>query len=298
MNKITKRLMHIDLEINKNKTDTIPAAFQGIIGGEQGHKLAQWLAHKFNHNFDAYDSAIDSIYNETHIGGSAYHHLLDGQHSIWGAFESVKDVNINDSWATEIGQATEHLIRDTTSVSGINPFFSLSPEQFDNLGSVVSNIGISKEFFADALTINGSELLGGSVALIGSILMGKKAQPERLSYFAGGCLISSLVSANPVLMPIAAGSMAYAFYKGSNKKQLLIQAGKGSLVSGTAMQISSIVGGPIWFGCIAGFMAAMAISKGIEKPEKAFEYSQQIIAPAKNIFNNVALKLSSMELPK
>jgi hypothetical protein len=292
MSKINKKLTNIDLEINKKNIDTASITSQGIIGGKQGHKLAQWLADKFNHNFDEYDSAIDSVYNQTHVGGSAYHHLLDGQHSIWGAFKAVQDVNIDDSWATEIGQATEHLIRDTASVSGINPFFSLSPEQFDNLGSIGSNIGISKEFFADALTINGPELLGGSVALIGSIMMGKKAEPERLSYFSGGCLISSLISANPMLMPIAAGSMAYAIYKSNNKKELLIQAGKGSLVSGSALLASSLVGGPVWLGCIAGFMTAIAVSKCAEKPEKAFEYSQQIVAPAKNIFKNVAFKLA------
>jgi len=293
MRKIKNKLKNIDLEINnKLNVDTSAAAFQGIVGGEQGHNLAQWLADKFNHNFDEYDTAIDSIYNQSHIGGSAYHHLLDGQHSIWGAFKAVQGVSIDDSWVTEIGQAAEHLIRDTASVSGINPFFSLSPEQFDNIGSIVSNIGISKEYFADALTINGPELLGGSVALIGSIIMGKKAEPERLSYFTGGCLISSLVSANPMLMPIAAGSMAYAIYKGNNKKHLLIQAGKGSLVSGSALLASSLVGGQVWLGCIAGFMTAIAVSKCIEKPEKAFQYSQKIVVPAKNIFKNVAFKLA------
>ncbi|MCF6159591.1 MAG: hypothetical protein E3K32_13710 [wastewater metagenome] len=292
MSKINKKLKRIDLEMNNKKNaDITSVAFQGIAGGEQGHTLAQWLADKFNHNFDEYDSAIDSVYNQTHVGGSAYHHLLDGQHSIWGAFKSVQDVSINDSWAAEIGQTTEHLIRDMTSVSGVNPFFSLSPAQFDILGSIVSNVGISKEFFADALTINGPELLGGSVALISSIMIGKKVEPERLSFFAGGCLISSLISANTMFMPIAASSMIYAVYKCNDRKQLLTQAGKGSLVSGSALLCSSLVGEPVWLGCIAGFMAAIAISKCIEKPEKAFEYSKQIVAPAKNIFENVAFKL-------
>ena len=37
-----------------------------------------------------------------------------------------------------------------------------------------------------------------------SLLLAKKSDPNVMSRFAGGCLLSSLVSANPILMPIAA----------------------------------------------------------------------------------------------
>jgi hypothetical protein len=30
------------------------------------HSLAQWLAQEFNHNFDAYDKAIDYVYINAH----------------------------------------------------------------------------------------------------------------------------------------------------------------------------------------------------------------------------------------
>lgn len=289
MSNLKKRLRNVDLDVKlKNNPNTILTASEGILGGTQGYNLAQWLADKFNHNFDAYDKAIDSIYNQTHIGGSAYHHILDGQHSIWGAFKAVQDVKIDDSWATELGQAMEHLIRDIVSISGINPFFSLSPEQFEKLGNLVANIGISKEYLADALTINGPELLGGSVALVGAIIMGKKASPDRLSYFSGGCLLSSIVSANPALLPIAAGSMAYAIYKGKNRKELFVQAGKGSIVSGSALLVSSLVGGPAWLGCVAGFMTAIAVQKCLENPQKALEFSQKLIQPARNVLRSVS----------
>lgn len=181
-------------------------------------------------------------------------------------------------------------------MSGVNPFFTLSPEQFNNIGSLVNNsIGVTKEFLADALTINGTELLGGSVALVGSIIMGKKADPARLSYFSGGCLLSSLISANPMLMPIAAGSMAYAIYKAKNKKEMLIHAGKGSIVSGSALLVSSLVGGPAWIGCVAGFLTAVAVAKVVEKPDKAFEYTRKLVEPARNIFKQVSYKLDTIK---
>lgn len=295
MDKIKKRLRDFDLGLKKDKTTPF-VAIEGVAGGEQGHELAQWLAGTFNKNFDAYDSAVDAIYNQTHVGSSAYHHIVDGQHSVWGAFKAVQDVKVDDSWATELGQASEHLVRDVASVSGVNPFFTLSPEQFNNIGSLLNdNLGITKAFLADALTINGPELLGGSIALIASIMMGRKADPSRLSYFSGGCLLSSLISANPMLMPIAAGSMAYAIYKAENKKQILLTAGKGSIVSGSALLVSSLVGGPAWIGCVAGLMTGIAVVKAIENPEKAFAYTQKLVEPARNIFKQVSYKLDAIK---
>ncbi|MBM4141667.1 MAG: hypothetical protein FJ242_09355 [Nitrospira sp.] len=295
MDKIRKKLRDFDLDLKAKDKASPFIAVQGVIGeqGQRGHELAQWLADTFNKNFDDYDRAVDAIFNQNHIGGSAYHHLLDGQHSVWGAFKSVQDVKIDDSWAQELGQATEHLLRDTASVSGINPFFTLSPEQFDSIGSLVSNIGISRAFLADALTINGAELLGGSLALLSCIILGKKVEYERLSYISSGCLLSSLVYANPALMPIAAGSMVYAIYKSKNKKEILVQAGRGSIASGSFFLVSQLIGGPAWIGCVAGFLTAVAVAKVIEKPDKAFEYTQRLIQPAKSIYKKVAYTLSA-----
>ena len=294
MSNLKKRLIQIDLGLNESiKPGTILNGAEGILAGEQGHHIAQWLAEKFNHNFNEYDKAIDAVYNQTHVGGSAYHHIIDGQHSIWGAFKAVQDVHLHDSWAKELGAASEHLLRDTASVSGINPFFTLTPDQFNKMGDLVSKIGISKAYLADALTINGPELIGGSIALVSSIIIAKKASPERLSYFSGGCLFSSVVSANPMLLPIAAGSMVYAMRKGKNKKKLIVQAGKGSLVSGSALLASSLVGGPIWLGCVAGFMTAIAVSQGLDNPKKAFERNKKLIQSAQKIFRKVAHSFSS-----
>jgi hypothetical protein len=293
MSKLSRRLKEIELGVKDRSTkDTAFVGFEGVIAGSQGHTIAQWLAKEFNHNFDAYDSAVDAVYNDTHVGGSVYHHILDGNHSLWGAFEAVPDVKIDDSWVEELAQASEHLIRDGASISGVNPFFSLSPDQFDNLGSIVSSVGISKEFLADALTINGPEMLGGSLAMLVSLLMRKKADPGRLSYISGGCLLSALASGNPLLLPIAASGMVEAIKHGDSAKDIILQSGKGSLVSGSALLVSSLVGGPLWLGCIAGFMAATAISKGLSSPQKAFDLCVQIIEPAKIVTGSVIKSIS------
>lgn len=264
--------------------------------GQPGHSLAQWLAHKFNHNFDDYDRAIDSVYNShAHVGGSMFHHLLDGQHSIWGAFHAVQNV-ADHGWLTDMGQALEHLARDTMSVSGINPLFSLSPAHFDSIGQAVAHVGITKLYLADALTVNGPELLGGSIALISALMMGRKAAPERLSRFSGGCLLSSAVAANPALLPIAAAGLVYAFVEAEDKRTVVVQAGKGALVSGTTILVSSLIGGPVWLGCVAGLMAGVAVSKMLDNPQKAFERAQAVLGPAAEAFRTAAVGIRALRL--
>jgi len=268
---------------------------ESVIAGPSGDTLAQWLAGEYNHNFDEYDSAVDSAYNTTHIGGSAYHHLIDGQHDILGAFGAVHDVSVDDTWLTELCQACEHLLRDTMSVAGINPFLSFTSEQFDHVASLVSQIGISKAYLADALTLTGPELLGGSVALAASLLLAKEADPEKLSRLAGGCALSALASANPFLLPIAAGSLAYAAYKAENRQKTVVTAGKGALVSGSVLLVGQIVGGPVWLGCVLSVITGVALKSAIDDPQKTFLRAQEMIAPATHVLKEVTgnlIKLS------
>ncbi|MFD2446602.1 hypothetical protein ACFSO7_21925 [Bacillus sp. CGMCC 1.16607] len=282
------RLKNIKLGLSGD--GRVPIAFDsGLITGS--HSLAQWMASTFNHNFDDYDRAIDSIYNTTHVGGSSYHHLLDGQHTILSSFNAVKDVKADDSFVTEFLQAGEHLLRDTASVSGINPFFSLTPEQFDKLAEVAKAFGVSKPFLGDALTINAPELIGGVIALLSTFLLGKKGDPSLISKLSGAYVVSSIASANPFLLPIAASSLVYSINKSENKKEAFIKAGKGALVSGGSLMIGSLVGGPVWIGCIASIAAAIAINYALEKPEITFNRIHSLIKPTTTILRKVSLSL-------
>lgn len=253
--------------------------------------LAHWTASTFNHNFDDYDKAIDAVYNSTHVGGSSYHHLLDGQHTILSAFQAVKDVKADDSFVMEFLQASEHLLRDVASVSGINPFFSFTPEQFDRLATIVQPLGVSKPFLADALTINAPELLGGSIALLSTIILGKKADPTIISKLSGSYVVSALASANPMLTTIAASGLIYSIANAEDKKEAFIKAGKGSIVSGGALMVGGLVGGPVWIGCLASVGAAIALNYAIENPEKTVLRMKELIQPSTSILRKVTLSL-------
>jgi len=269
-------------------------ATDAVIAGPAAHPMSSWLADTFNHNFDQYDRAIDAVYNATHIGGSKLHHIVDGQHSILGAFEAVKGVSPDDSWATEVCQAGEHLLRDTMSRSGINPFFSLTPDQYSTIANAAEAVGVSRAYLADALTVNGPELFGGAIALAGSVIVAKKADPSALSTLGGAYLTSAIVSANPLLIPIAAGSLAYAVIESGSVKEVAVEAGKGAFVSGSALLVSSIIGGPAWLGCIAGAMTAIAVKQCVDNPDKAWDRAQELILPAKEAMSQVSRQIRTM----
>ena len=280
---IKEKLNKLNFRSKSNLAATTILGTEGVLAGKHGHDLAKSAANEFNHNYDGYDEAVDYIYNDTHVGGSTYHHIVDGNHSILGAYNSVKDVSPDDSTLTELAQSTEHLLRDLASVSGISPFFSLTPEQFDKFSDLFATFGISKKYVADAITINAPELIGGVIALIGSIYYKKKGDSERLSYIAGGTLLASIISGNPLGVPIAVGSLIYSIKDESDKKAKIIKAGKGAVVSGTALVVSSAVGGPLVIGLASGIVTSIVVSKVVENPNKFYEYGLRIVKPVKEI---------------
>jgi len=251
------------------------------------------MADRYNHNFNDYDRAIDHVYklDPGNVGGSHYHHLLDGQHSVWGAFHAVQHVQVDDSWLTQMAHVLDHLARDTASVAGINPFFSITPDHFDSLATMTH---LSKPFLADALTVNGPELLGGSVALISALLMARKAPPERLSRLGGGCLLSAAYSLNPLLLPIAAASMAYAIRDAQDRRTVLMQAGKGGIVTGSAILVSTVVAGHGLLTCLAALMTGVAVSKALDNPAAAFERARVLVDSGAHVLREAASRLRAL----
>lgn len=252
-----------------------------LAGGPVAQPMASWLADNFNKNFDAYDQAIDAVYNSTHIGGPRYHHLLDGQHTLWGALGAVKNVDPDDSFSTRLAEVAEHLLRDTMSVSGTNPF--LSPSAFESIADLGSSLGISRAYLADAMTVNGPELLGGGIALVGALAIGRKAEPETVSLLSGSYVVTALASGNPVLLPIGACGLIYSLAKSDDKKSALREAGKGALVSGSALLAGSLVGGPLWLGCVTTILTGVAVKYALDQPEKALARTKQTVKAAKHM---------------
>ena len=65
-----------------------------------------------------YDKAMDARFIETGMGGG-YHRLFDGGHTLWGAFQAVRDASPDDSVFEEAMGLLQALARDATTPRGL-----------------------------------------------------------------------------------------------------------------------------------------------------------------------------------
>lgn len=122
--------------------------------------ISKQLAARYNKNFDKFDATMDQVYNQTKIGGSALHHNLDGSHTFSGAFDVLKRAYPGETDFHLRLQSVEHLARDFTTPSGINPF--LSPTSFTQAKLFLQDqIGLSKSLTNDLINLNAAEMAAG-----------------------------------------------------------------------------------------------------------------------------------------
>ncbi len=231
---------------------------------ELSDSVARWTAGEFNYNHTIYDRAIDAVYNHSHVGGSAFHHIVDGNHTLWGAISAAHGARAGDSFLQEVGGALEHLARDTCSVAGI-PFFSMD---MSTLKGLSSTLGVSTRTMGDMLTFNAPEVLGAGLGALPLVLGGSRLTGERLSEMATTYTMAALASANPLLLGLGvyAGCKAVGKMRvGGSPSETLRGIGRGAVTTGVAVAVSSLVPGPALVGAALGIGAAVAARYGYNK---------------------------------
>lgn len=235
------------------------AALNAVLASPAGDALARWTAQTYNHNSSVYDAAIDAAYNATHVGGSALHHLVDGHHSLGGAFDAAAAALPHDSLYDEVAGAVEHLLRDLASVSGINPLVSFEPSTLASLqDGLAATLGVSRSWTADALTVNAPEALGGSLGALSLVLGWRQADAVRFGRLAGSLGIAALLSANPLLGLVALAGAARAYHVRTRGQSTAIAGAAlgGAAVSGLVITALGLL--PAWAGValLAGLLLA------------------------------------------
>lgn len=209
------------------------------LGSESGHKLAQQLAAFINTpNTTVYDKAIDSVYLSTHTGGSQLHHLVDGQHDIFGAFDAAAKALPNDSLWQEVMGTAHHLGKDLFSVSGL-PVVSLRPEQFQSMSTWLSDhLFISKRWLGDLLQINGLELFCGVLSVAAVVVGCRQADMRQLAELSAASGLAGILSANPIGLCAAAIALVLAWKHRVSSADM----GHGLLVGGATAGATFAVG--------------------------------------------------------
>lgn len=226
--------------------------------------VAREAARAFNHNHNLYDTAIDAVYNQTHVGGSAFHHIVDGNHTLWGALRAAHQARPDDSFLSAAGGALEHLARDTCSVSGI-PFFTM---KMDTLRGLADTLGVSTRYLGDMLTFNAPEVLGAGLGVIPLALGWKKLECERLAEMATTMTAAAALSANPLLLGVglvATGKALARLRQDGSIGRALRGIGRGAVTTGVAVAVSTFVPGPALLGAALGIGAALAARHGYNK---------------------------------
>lgn len=309
------------MEKTKGSPKTIAAGISVWVNTILAPKEFVWLIEKwftrFNINKDIYDRAIDSVYNTTHMGGSRLHHLLDGQHTIWGAFKAARDASPHDTLFQEMSNATEHLVRDTCSVSGISPLLHVTKEQWNKFASFTH---LPKNWLSDALTFNAAELIGASVATLALVFGWSKFASKQFAEYTGALGVVAITSANPLLGLVVIISAARAFTIAKREKdfeksklQLAKAALRGTVMPSIFISISVIIGGPVYIGLILGIVVAVLVRKKMDNKKfmEGFSrflnaYCEDFLKPKAQIIGNIIKdtyakshqRIKSIKLPR
>lgn len=228
------------------------AAVDTAAGHHIATQLAQWLN---GPNTTVYDKAIDSVYLQTHVGGASLHHLLDGQHDIFGAFRAAADALPHDSLWQEVAGTAHHLGKDLFSASGL-PLFSLEPQTYHQASTWMRDtMHLPKSWLGDLLQVNGLELFSGLLASAAVVLGYQQADMARLAELSGASGLAGALSANPLAMAAAAVALVLA-WKGRGSAASI---GKGVLIGvGSTFAVYAVGSGLGVLGVGSGLLPSLA----------------------------------------
>ncbi len=218
------------------------------LGAASGHSLAQQLASFINTpNTTVYDKAIDSVYLSTHTGGSQLHHLIDGQHDIFGAFQAAAKALPDDSLWQEVMGTAHHLGKDLFSVSGL-PVVSLEPQQYQSATLWLNeHLHVPKSWLGDLLQINGLELFSGVLSVAAVVVGCKQGDVHQLAELASASGLAGMLTANPIGLCAAAIALVLAWKKRGEAsdvgKGLLVGAGSAGAALLAGSGAAALLGG-------------------------------------------------------
>ena len=243
----------------------IEVAAHGVLASDLAGSLNAMLAELGKGPPTIYDRAIDAIFIETGIGGT-YHRLFDGGHTIWGAFEAVRDAPGDDGIAARALGMALGLFRDGTTPRGL-PFFTWDKETYDSVaGLLKESFDIPKDWFYDLLTYDAAEVVGAVGGAMALVFRWNKADSKEFGRIVGSTGLAAVVSANPLLgvVMIAALAKAFAEAHGDGAYEDAIKGlAQGSAGTGAAMAGAALVGaagGPAGVALIASLGAGIGVS--------------------------------------
>ena len=255
---------------SKKTIDYTAVLVNALLASDFSQNMESWLK-KFNEGVPSiYDKAMDAQYAALHEGGGNLHRLFDGSHTLWGAWEKVREAAPEDSLLQEVFGYLTALGKDLSSPVGL-PLFAWNKPSYEQVAELFNaEFDVPKSWLADLVHVNATELIGSSIAAIAVALNWNKGQVKQFTSLASSLGISAIASANPALAVLALAALAKAFVDATQKgdySEFVNGLAKGGVGTGIFLATSSAIGGPVWVGIIAGMCVGAAVNKSIETVE-------------------------------
>lgn len=266
----TRRVFDATIE----RTSRVLSAAQALIASDLSPAINEVTAAAVKGAPTIYDKAMDAVYLETHIGGG-YHRLFDGGHTIGGAVQAAHGASTDDTLIQEVLGTIQGLLRDVSTKRGL-PLANWDKDTFDSVArSLQENYGIPKSWFHELNTYDAADLLGGTVGVATVIFGWNRADTETFARLAASIGMSTALSTNPLLMPVAVIALARAFHKANTADEyadLADGAFKGAVASGSslgAIALVGVAGGPAGVALLAGVAAGVLAHTATKNVELA-----------------------------
>ena len=243
------------------------SVIQGLMASDQiSRAMNAWLQDLVSGQATIYDKAMDSVFHETGIGGG-YHRLFNGGHTLWGAFQAVRDASPDDSVFQEALGLLQALVRDATTPRGL-PLVTWNEESFNNLANNLDNFGISRAWLNDLVSYDVVELVAGSIGILAVALNWNNDDVEEFSNIVGSIGLASVVSANPFMLIVTVAALAKAFHsarKSGDWKEFSDGLAKGGICTGAVLLTTSLVSGPAAVVLLSGICVGVLANQAVKR---------------------------------
>ena len=238
-----------------------------LLASDFSRKFDKWFGSLTETTATVYDKAVDATYNATHVGG--WKHRLFDEHQPFAMWETVKNVKLDDTRATELEEFVKTFFKDFNTTAGL-PFYTLSKDSYDKAALFLNEkFYIPKDWFYDIQTLNGSELMASSLSVLSVVFNWNKKDARLFGDLVSSLMIAGAIGGNPITVIISIITLARHFHLEKNKKKLskkFLEGTKlGSISLFSFLGVSSFVGGPVWIGIILGLIVSVLVRKHSKK---------------------------------
>lgn len=257
---------------------SVHAAAQGLLASDLSSVVNSIVQGAVKGAPTIYDKAMDAGYAATHIGGGC-HRLFDGGHTISGAWTACRGASADGSMVEDMLGCVQGLMRDVSTPRGL-PLANWDKETFDVVAeNLQSNFGIPKSWFADMVSYDAAEILGGAVGAASVAFGWNKADTETFGSLAVSMGLSATLSANPLLLTVSVVALGRAFHKAhygdGDYADVAAGALKGAVTTGASMAAVAAIGaagGPAGVALIAGIAASALASQATKNVDSEAVY--------------------------